>query len=637
MLCKAIILVGLSYFSPVKPDGDPPVDTINIEGIVVSSKLQRYSSGLSLKIIPSIELKSSKQMLLSDMFGSLSNVLVNSYGPGGIALVSLRGLGTYHTSILWNGINLQSPMHGGVNLSSIPINFIDQIAIQYGGNGALFGSGAIGGTIHIDNSLELGKGHSAEFYQTYGSFNSIFSGLNYTYSGSNVASSTRFFYSESDNNFRFHNTARIGKPYENQENSNSSKIGLLQNFVFNLSKKHKITSSTWFQKAFNRFPPMMTSYTNNEYENFDFIRSVVQWRSSYSILDINTKGSFFNENQQYRNPGTGEASDHKLNTGTFESEAIIKINNNHRLETGINICYEEVSSTNYFSHKKRTRPATSLTYKFSNDDGKFELFAGVREEMVETKTNPITWSVGSRLKLSKSFNLRGNISRNYRIPAMNDLYWSNGWGNPYLKPEQGYGEEIGLDYLHVNDRSNLLAKFSVFNNNVTDWIIWMPNGSVWNPSNTKKVWSRGLDLSLNYIMHFVNWSFSTELNGTSTLSTNEKSAAETINTIGKQLPYVPKIKAGITVAVIYKSNRIKYCHSYNGKRYTNVDNTMQIDPYTYANLSLEKSFEQKLFTINTFLRIDNLLNEEYQVKDQYPMPLRSYQLGVSILFNKPIR
>lgn len=634
MLCKVIILAGLSYLSPSKPDGDDPIDTLNIEGVVVNSKLRRYSSSLSLKIIPTIELRSNKQLLLSDMLSSLSNVVVSSYGPGGISTASLRGLGSYHTAILWNGINLQSPMNGGVNLSNIPISFIDQVAIQQGGNGALFGSGAIGGVIHLDNSLELGKGYTAEIYQTYGSFNSIFSGVNSSFSGTKFATSTKLFYSEADNDFRFHNISKIGSPYENQVNANSSKIGLMQNFVFQATNNNKLSSSVWLQNSFNRYPPMMTSYTNKEKEHTDFIRGVVQWQSSHEMVDFNVTGSYFNDRQKYRNPGTGEASNHTSNTGNFESEAIIKFADEQRIETGINVCYEQVTSTNYSTNKDRYRPAASVTYKYSDLEGTYDFFAGLREEMVETEANPITWSIGSRVNFLNRFNLRGNISRNYRIPAMNDLFWLNGWGNPNLKPEQGYGEELGIDYLQIKETSSFVTKLSVFSNNVNNWIIWLPSGSVWSPQNYKKVWARGIDLSASYTHNLKDWSLSVDAMGTRTISTNEKSATEQEE--GKQLPYIPRIKASGSLSVQYKTFRIKYSHSYTGKRYTSADNTKQIDPFSLATISLEKSFEQSLYTIKTFIRIDNIWNEEYQIMSYYPMPLRSYQIGVSIQFNKPI-
>jgi len=636
MLCKVIILAGLSFANPTKPDGDEPIDTIAIEGIVVNSKLQRFSSSLSLKVIPSSELKQNRQLVLSDVLSSISNVSVNSYGQGGASTATLRGLGSYHTAILWNGINLQSPMTGGANLSIIPVNFIDQMAIQYGGNGALFGSGAIGGTIHLENTLELGKGHIAELYQTIGSYNTIFTGVNYTYSSSRFASSTRVFYSETDNNYRFHNTTKIGKPYENQVNSNSSKVGLMQNFVYQLSTTNKFSSSTWIQNAFNRYPPMMTAYTNMEKDFNNFLRSVAQWSSTHKKIDINTKGSYFYDTQKYRNPGISDTSNHYSSSLIFESEAIIKLTQDHKIEAGVIINNERVTSTNYPSVKARTRPAASLTYRFSDLTGKFDFYAGFREEMINDRTNPLTWSMGSRVKLTQKIMLRANVSRNFRIPDMNDLYWSGymSKGNINLEPEHGYSEELGIDYLLISDKYSLITKLSVFNNNVIDWIVWMQKGIDWSPYNTKKVWARGLDASINFNISYSDWKFGSELMGTGTLSTTEKSLTK--SEIGKQLPYTPKIKASGSTYINYKTFRIKYNLTYTGKRFTNASNSAQIDAFFISSISIEKTFERQLFSFKSFLRIDNLFNKEYQVMAWYPMPLRSFQLGVSILFNNPI-
>jgi vitamin B12 transporter len=636
MFCKAIILAGLAFTNPSKPDGDQPIDTIAIEGIIVNSKLQRYSSSLSVRIIPSVELKQYKQLLLSDLVGSISNVTINNYGPGGIATASLRGLGTFHTAVLWNGINLQSSMNGNVNLSSIPVNFIDQVAIQYGGNGALFGSGAIGGTIHIDNLLDFGKGHSTEVFQSFGSFQSIFSGINYTYSGLKVATSTRIFYSEAENDFRFHNIAAIGSPYMKQENSNSSKLGLLENIALQISPKDYLSTSIWLQKSFNRYPPMMTASTNNEHERWANFRGVVQWKANRKYFDFNIKGGLFKDFQFYNDTVRREKSKHYSNLGVFEGESIFKISPNHKIETGLNLNFESISSTNYPEIEKRFRPSISTSYRFYAPEGKYEAFASVREEMVNNTSTPITWSIGSKINFLRVFTLRSNISKNYRVPTMNDLYWSGGWGNPNLKPEMGYGEELGLDFIsRVNNRS-IIVKINAFNNNVSNWIIWMPNGSKWSPSNMKKVWARGLDINLSYAKNIQKWIWGVDLTGTGTLSTSQKTNAETSETSGKQLPYVPKIKANGSLFIDYKKFRVNYSLTYTGKRYTIADNSRHINPFTISNLTIEKLFEGKSFSIKTFLRIDNLFNKEYQVMAWYPMPLRSYQFGVSILFNKPI-
>ena len=636
MLCKVILLAGLSYFSPTKPDGDDPIDTINIEGIVVNSKLQRFSNSLSLKVIPASQLKISKQLVLTDVLSPLSNIAINNYGQGGVSVATLRGLGSYHTAILWNGINLQNSMNGGVNLTNIPVNFIDQLAIQYGGNGALFGSGAIGGTIQLSNTLELGKGYSLELTQTYGSYSSYFTGLNATYSGNKFASSTRVFYAESANDYKYHNLDRAGRPYERQINANWSMFGLMQNFAYQISKKDKLNSSTWFQNAFNRYGPMTTGYTNREKDYNTFFRNVVQWSSTHEWIDINTKACYLFDTEKYRNPGISDTSNHSLRSTIFETEGILKLSQEHKIEAGINVNNEQVTSTNYPSIKKRTRPAFALTYKYSKINGGFDFYAGLREEMIETESNPITWTMGSRVKLSRFIYIRGNISKNYRIPVMNDLYWSGfmSKGNPSLKPEQGYSEELGLDFIFTKSNLSLVSKISAFNNNVSKWIVWMQDEKkTWTPFNVKKVWARGIDASVNCEMTFSKIKYGIELMGTETISTIESS--NTKNEVGKQLIYVPKIKVSGSFHIDYNKFSIRYYETFTGKRYTSQDNSTFLDSYSIANLTIEKIFELKSSTLSTFIRINNLWNKEYQVRVYYPMPLRNYQFGVSILFNKP--
>jgi len=633
MLCKVIILAGLSIVDPVKPKVEEPVDTIAIEEVIVNSKLQRFSSSLSLKIIPTSDLKQGKQLLLTDMISSISSIAVNNYGPGGIALASLRGLGTYHTAVLWNGINLQNSMNGNANLQSIPVNFVDQVAIQYGGNGALFGSGAIGGTIHIDNSIDFGKGHSSEFYQTYGSFSSIFSGLNYIYSGISFGASTKLFYSQADNDFRFHNIAKIGKPYENQENSNSSKFGVLQNLAYKISQGDIISTTVWFQNSFNRYPPMMSSTSNREYEHTQFIRGIGQWKATRKQIDFNIRSGLIDDSQIYRNPVTGEASDHFSLLGLVEGETIYKVSQNQKIEAGINLSAESINSTNYAQVERRYRQALSAAYSYCGTEGKLEAFAGLREEFVNNASTPMTWSVGTRVKLFENIGLKANVSKNYRIPSMNDLYWT-GWGNPNLKPESGYGEEIGVDYVSRTETFSLITKINAFNNIVNNWIIWLPNGSVWSPYNMKEVWARGVDLSANFSRSTKKWSWGFDLAGTGTISTTEKSGSQT--EIGKQLAFIPKVKASGTVYATYEGFGLKYSHAYTGKRYTTATNTSHLDPFMVSGLSIEKNFEGQVFSIKSFIRVDNIWNQEYQGMPFYPMPLRNYQIGVSILFNKPI-
>ena len=91
---------------------------------------------------------------LADQLTREGGLFIKSYGPGSLSTLSLRGSNASQTAVLWNGINICSPMLGLFDLTLIPTFLIDQATIQYGGSGASLGSGAIGGALHLDSKTK---------------------------------------------------------------------------------------------------------------------------------------------------------------------------------------------------------------------------------------------------------------------------------------------------------------------------------------------------------------------------------------------------------------------------------------------------------------------------------------------------
>lgn len=630
MLLSLILACSLASSGDFPPDGKSIRDTVSLREVVVSSKLKRFSAGLSLKVIPPIDLKQSRSLLLSDLLAVQPGLVVNSYGPGATASVSLRGLNSAHTAVLWNGVSLQSSMNAGVNFSSIPTFFVDQVAIQSGGNGALFGSGAIGGVIHLDNQLAFGEGNSGELFQSVGSYGLSYSAFKHSYSGKTFAISSRMFYSEAQNNYEFRNTTKIGKPIVNQTNANYRKAGIMETVSLLLSHEDRLVVALWAQDGYNAYPPMMSMSSSRQFDYTSFIRATTQWRANRRNYDFNIKAALFNDWQAYRNIPV-ERSNHHSTNGQVEGELIYRVNENDVFEAGVNTAYERVRSTNYSQLKERIRPAATLGYRFRTENGGAEAFAGLREEEIDGEATPITWSVGGQLRLLTGLYLRTNIARNYRIPSFNDLYWGNGWGNPKLKPENGMGEEVGLDYVHSGNGNLISLKFCAFNNIVEDWIIWLPSASgTWSPQNYNKVWSRGVEGSLTLKKRFDKFTIGMELSSSITYTTDEKSTTQA--THGLQLPYVPKYKFGYGGYVAFDYIRLKYAQGYTGRRYDVADHSSQINPFSTASLALEANYKVNHHEIRGFARVDNLWNEEYEMMKSYGMPMRTYQLGVVLAF-----
>src|SRR5262245_53241247 len=82
---------------------------------------------------------------ISELLSENSSAFIKSYGSGGIATIAFRGTEARHTSVLWNGFNLNSPTLGLCDFALVPVNFSDKINIVHGSSSSLFGTSAIGG------------------------------------------------------------------------------------------------------------------------------------------------------------------------------------------------------------------------------------------------------------------------------------------------------------------------------------------------------------------------------------------------------------------------------------------------------------------------------------------------------------
>jgi vitamin B12 transporter len=70
-------------------------------------------------------------------------------GPGQAATLSLRGASADQSVVLLDGIPLQGPGGGAVDLSSLPATLLERMVVSRGVLGAQFGAGALGGAVEL--------------------------------------------------------------------------------------------------------------------------------------------------------------------------------------------------------------------------------------------------------------------------------------------------------------------------------------------------------------------------------------------------------------------------------------------------------------------------------------------------------
>jgi iron complex outermembrane receptor protein len=256
----------------------------------------------------------------------------------------------------------------------------------------------------------------------------------------------------------------------------------------------------------------------------------------------------------------------------------------------------------------------------------------LRQELTEGYNVPLTPSLGLEGKIWKFIYGKVNVSRNFRIPSMNDRYWFPG-GNENLDPEKSINEEVSLILISGKREKPFNADLTLtfFNALIKEWIQWIPSGQgYWSPENVMKVKSRGAEWRTKLGYNAGKFKTMLNLSYTYTKSTNH-SESESVN--DKQLIYVPLHKVSGQLIIETKYISLLYSQVYTGITYTLRDNSESLPGYSVADVNFSKMFKIKKIRLGLNFDILNIWNANYQAIAFRPMPGRSYRISVKLLYN----
>lgn len=612
----------------------PLSDSIySFKGVVLSSnRLNHFSAGSKITSFDSLTLVQHLHQNLGDLLSQESALFIKSYGLGSLASASFRGGSASQTAVLWNGFNISSPMNGQIDLSLIPVNFCDAVSIQHGGSSALWGSGAMGGAVHLNNTGSYNKGICIKLNLGGGSFGSFSKQASFEISKKRFVSSLKIFQSNSKNNFQYNNTNSAEKTKRTQSNAEINNQGFLSENFLSISKKQSLNLMVWVQQTDRHLPPTMLQTSSESQQKDQSIRLTSEWKMDAKKFNTAFRMALFDEALQY--------SDYTINSHNrsrsfiSESETKIAISKRHALNLGANNTYSIAKADGYSSNPQLNRFAIFSAYTYSSLNSKFKSTLSTRKEFIANRKVPLVYSLGINYSVHKNIKIKASASRVYRLPTFNDWYWNPG-GNPNLLSENGYTQDLGFKFQHQskNKQWYFATEPTAFNKQIENWIIWLPNGNYWSPENIMKVWSRGVETATTLCWQQNQIKFSLSALTNYVVSTNQQTKLNEDASLNKQLIYVPMYSGHVKLNIEYKKLNIAYKHSYTGYRYTSSDNTEYLNPYTLGNFYVSYKISYKQWKSNAFFQINNAWNTEYQIMLNRAMPLRNYAVGLSLEIN----
>ena len=652
-----------------------------IDEVTVCCKRPMKEIGVQKTKFDSLALKENIALSMADILTFNSSVFVKSYGRATLSTVAFRGTSPSHTQVTWNGMRINNPMLGMTDFSTIPSYFIDQASLLHGTSSVNETGGGLGGLVKLGTTPQVGEGFHAQYVQGIGSFRTFDEFARFTYGSDRWQVSTRAVYSSSPNDYKYTNHDKkiniydeekniIGQYHPKERNRSGSfkDLHLLQEVYYNTLKGDRFGLNAWYINS-NRELPMLTTDYGDEtaFENRQreqTFRGVLSWDHIKEKWKVGVKGGYIHTWMAYDyrrevapdNWASMTRSRSKINTFYGQAEA----------EYSPGRKWFFTSNVSVYQHLVRSEDKNIILQDGNKavvgyDKGRVELSGSVsakwqpveplglslvlREEMSGDKWAPLipAFFIDGLISRKGNVMVKASVSRNYRFPTLNDLYFLPG-GNPDLKNEHGFSYDAGVSF-DVGKKGvyKLGGSASWFDSYIDDWIIWLPTTKgFFSPRNVKKVHAYGVEVKANLaVQPAKDWLI--DLNGsyswTPSINEGEKMSPAD-QSVGKQLPYVPEHSASLTGRLSWRTWAFLYKWAYYSERFTMSSNdytlTGHLPRYFMSNISLEKMLSFKPLDVQLKLAVNNLFNEDYLSVLSRPMPGINFEffIGITPKFGK---
>ena len=236
----------------------------------------------------------------------------------------------------------------------------------------------------------------------------------------------------------------------------------------------------------------------------------------------------------------------------------------------------------------------------------------------------------------QSLTARAFYKRAFRMPTFNDLYYTD-IGNADLKPEYATQYDVGVSW-QPTFSSGLFSYLHLtadgYHNRISDKIIAVPKGTGqyrWMMMNIGKVRIWGLDVAAQTEMRLpADISLTGRLSYTFQSARDYTDPSDRLDEAGTykgQIAYIPKHSGSVTAGADWRNLDLSYSFIYVGERWHNSSNIPQNYEQPWYTHDLSASWTQPLntCTLKLTVEVNNLLDQQYEVIQNYPMPGRNFR------------
>ena len=659
-----VALCALSVFADSETELDSLYNRFQIKEVEVTARALAKDV-IVPQTLKGAELQRLNALSVADALRYFSGVQLKDYGGvGGIKTINVRSMGSQHTAVYYNGVQLGNAQNGQVDLGRFSLDNMEEIQLFNGQKSDIFQSArefGAAGNVYLTTRKPYFKPDEKVHVRgqmRFGSFALANPNIGVDVKLTEALSLTldaEYVYSDGKYPFRYRRVLPTGETaYDTTAIRQNGDVNAVR-AEMGLHHYYR-TTGFWRVHAYNYYSErgVPGAIVNNVWRNGErlwdrnsFVQA--QWQDEwFGRWSTRLLAKYANDFTHYQN------YDERLlpsNNKYTQQEVYLSLANKVEVFNwwDLSLAYDyqyntlnrrnlllEDAPESFSRHSHWLSAATALNIKEY-----LRMQASVLMTAVDQDKPRVTPGVFFSFRPYPVIDLSINAfyKQSYRYPTFNDLYYTD-LGNASLRPELARQHSIEVAYHKVTKLYDISASASYYYNRVTDKIIAYPKGQQfrWTMLNLGTVKINGVDakadMSLFLPLRFVlrgrlNYTYQTAVDVTNPNDTY----------YGHQIPYIPWHSGSVVIGLDWQSKRgdhygMNYSFIYVGERYGQQENTIYnyVQPWYTHDLSIYGEWGIKPVWLKANMEINNLLGQDYEVIQNYPMPKQNVRCTLALRY-----
>lgn len=646
------------------------VDTTHIyslEEVMISDlyQTQEMRAATPTQSLSKEELKNLQVLQVSDAVKHFAGVTVKDYGGiGGLKTVSLRSLGAEHTTVGYDGITLSDCQTGQIDIGRFSLDNVDRLSLSNGQNNTIFQPArffASAGLLNIQTLTPHFKTDKPT--NISGSFKTGSWGLANPSLlveqklNSKWALSLNSEWMSANGHYPYTLYYGDEKSMSTREKRKNTEVKTLRaeaGLFGTLSDTEQWRIKAYYYQSSRGLPNATTLYydyaSQHLWDKNTFVQS--QYKKEFNRKWVfQASGKWNWSYQRYLDPDY-KNTERKQDNKYYQQEYYLSASVLYRMLSNLSFSLSTDGSINTldanlpnFATPTRYSWLTVIAGKYVNN--RLTVSASGLATVIDEKTKQGA-SGGNHQKLTpyisasiqpfsnEELRIRFFYKDVFRLPNFNDLYYGQ-IGNNDLRPEKAQQFNVGITYNKAISEflPYLSVTADVYYNKVSDKIIATPtkNLFIWSMVNLGEVEIKGIDVTGNLSIR--PWKkLRINLSGNYTYQRALDMTDPQGKTYKHQIAYTPRTSASGQASIETPWINLSYSFLSSGKRYILGQNISENRLPGYRDHNLSASRDLKIRNLDTMLSVEimNLLDKNYEVVKNFPMPGRSVRATLKISY-----